>query len=140
MSELYICKHFKIGELVPPDAIAMYGAGIWGKLTEEIKITADLIREYFGKPMTINNRYQKQRGLRTPTSLEYKSGSQHSIGNAIDFNIDGISPVDIRKEITANIDHEAFMRIGGVEDFPFMPWVHVDCRPRVHGRILIFGR
>ncbi len=137
---MYICKHFKIGELVPPEAIVLYKDNIWGQLTENIKITADAIREHFGREMSINNKYMKYRGLRTSNSSDYNPKSQHSIGNAIDFTIEDFTPSLIRYEILSNPDIEAFKLIGGVEDFKGMTWVHVDCRPRSNGKILVFNK
>ena len=136
---MIICTHFKIEELVPPDIIIQYGSSAWALLTDQIKQTADNIREYFGAPMHINTQTLHQRGYRTPGSAEYSPSSQHAIGNAIDFNIDGLSPEHIRSIILQNQNLPAFSLIGGVEDFPGMSWVHVDCRGRQNGNIVVFS-
>jgi len=140
---MYICKHFKIKELVPLSIIIQYGEnGAWSLLTDDIKITADAIRKYFGKAMTVNGKGQQFRGLRTPESRDYNPNSQHAIGkgNAIDFNTAGLTPAFIRKTILDNQHEKAFQLIGGIEDFNGMTWIHVDCRKRILGKIQVFGR
>ena len=137
---MYTCSHFKIEELVPPEILLAYGQGAWSLLTDPIKQTADMIREYFGSPMHINRPpLQKYRGYRTPACPEWAPGSQHSIGNAIDFDIDTLTPEYIRRVILNNQSHPSFALIGGLEDFPGMHWVHVDCRARIAGQIVVFS-
>ena len=136
---MYICQYFKIQELVPPETIAMHGEfGAWSQMTDQIKMTIDKIRTYYNRPVTVNTDTMKYRGLRTPACPEYKPGSQHTKGNAVDFNIEGITPYQIRMDIMNNPNLYVFNDIGGLEDFPGMTWVHIDCRPRVNGKIAVF--
>jgi len=51
----YEPKHFKIQEFVDRETYNMYGDSSIRFVDARIIITADKIREYFGKSMTINN-------------------------------------------------------------------------------------
>ena len=139
---MYICTHFKIEELVPPEIITKYGSSqAWSLLTDPIKQTADMIRNYFNDSMFINRPPQQtQRGLRTPASADYSPTSQHALGNAIDFDLFHFTPALIRETILAHPNDPAFEMIGGLEDFVGMSWVHVDCRPRLNNQILVFSK
>lgn len=83
--------------------------------------------------MTINNWHTggpfKERGYRTPNSEVGGRLSQHRRGAAIDFNIKGIPPDEIRNRILA--DQKTFIAQGltTLEDEDFaITWVHADMR------------
>ena len=123
--------HFDTEELVDPYTFAHKGESSLGTMDVRILITADKIREYFGKSMTINNWKwggpREWSGLRTKDSTYYSPYSQHSFGRAIDFLIEGIDAQEVRDEIKKNQDNDAFKYITRMEEFKTMSWVHVDC-------------
>ena len=126
----YIPKHFKIQELVDRETYNKYGERSIQFMDARIVRTADKIREYFGKSMTINNWLwdgdREWSGLRTPKSPYYSTHSQHSFGRAIDFLIKGVSAEEVRAEILKKPWHNAFKYITTLEDD--VDWVHADTR------------
>ena len=126
----YIPKNFKTQEFVDKATYTKYGdASIWF-IDARILITMDKIRDYFGKPITVNNwasgKDREWSGLRTPKSPYYSQYSQHSFGRAVDFLVSGVSAQDVRNEIIKNPWHDAFKYITTLEDG--VSWVHADMR------------
>ena len=126
----YKPKHFKIQEFVDKATYTRYGESSIRFMDTRILITADKVREYFGKSMTINNWSwggdRNWSGLRTPNSSYYSMYSQHSYGRAIDFLISGVSAEEVRAEILKKPWHSAFKYITTLEDD--VSWVHADIR------------
>jgi len=130
--EHYELKHFKVQEFVDKTTYSVRGDKSIALMDWRMLWTADAIREYFGKPMTINNwhvggdRYWS--GVRNPKSLNFSKYSQHTFGRALDFYIAGIDSSKIRKTILDNPQEGSFQYITTLEDFDGMSWVHIDCR------------
>jgi len=126
----YIPKYFKVQEFIDKSTYEKYGDYSLRFMDMRIIITADKIREYFGKRMTINNwLWKKNRewsGLRTAKSPYYSPYSQHSFGRAIDFLIEGVDANEVREEIIKHPWHDAFKYITTLEDD--VSWVHADTR------------
>ena len=127
----YKPKYFQTEELVDPYTFAHKGEAALGTMDVRILITADNIREYFGRVMTINNWHiggeREWSGLRTKDSTYYSPYSQHSFGRAIDFLIKGLDAQEVRDRIKADQNHKAFQYITRMENYPTMSWIHVDC-------------
>src|SRR3990167_5426915 len=137
-----ISTYFTIQELVPKELYAKWGdKSIWF-IQRETLLLADFIRDRFGKAMTINNWHSggslNNRGFRMPDAAIGGTLSQHKFGRAIDFNIAGITPQDVYKDI---IDHsDMYMKAGAttVEDVAFTNgWTHLDRRWTNKDEILI---
>ena len=66
------------------------------------------IRDYFGKPVTINNWHNlgkyEQSGFRRNNTLVGSKYSQHKFGRAIDIKITGVNPVEVQTEIKLKYD------------------------------------
>lgn len=139
---LKISPNFYLHEFVPRIIYNKYGNNaVWFIRPELIKL-ADFIRNWFGKPMYINNWYwggpMQNRGYRTPNTTIGSLYSQHKMGAAIDFNIKDLHPDKIRQEILDN--EQVFMGAGltTLEDGAFAPtWVHADIRNTELDYILI---
>ncbi len=129
----YKPKHFTVQELVPPETIKLLGADkALTVMDSRILMTADLLRELFNAIMTINNYSSggalRYRGYRPATYTEGAVHSQHRLGKAIDFNIEGYSEAQIRARILKEYKtNPAFKYIRGVE-LNTIGWVHVDVR------------
>lgn len=126
---MYVCEHFKIYELVPPDVYYERQNLAWELMDDRLLITLDRLRERYGM-MIINNwhwggdRYWS--GLRTPGSPFYRPYSQHTFGRAADCLFLDLSPKTARKEILENINDFDFELISGVE--LGVGWLHIDVR------------
>jgi hypothetical protein len=139
----YKPKNFCVEEFVDPEIFHKRGSKSLQLMNPKILITADRIRDYFDRKMTINNwKWGGSRmwsGLRTASSSYHSMTSQHTFGNAIDFLIDGIDSKDVRKEIIKNQKDPAFEFVTRLEEFEGMSWVHVDCANVNSNKILIVG-
>ena len=127
-------KYFKIQELVSENVYKKYGEKAWEFIDTRLIKVLDLLREHFGKPVTINNwcfgGTLHQRGLRANkdeivTSKKDYYISQHCLGKAVDFNVKGLSAQEVYQEILDNKDKFYLIsRIENIKDTP--TWVHID--------------
>lgn len=142
----YKLKHFVVQEFVDPETYSIRGDKSISVMDWRMLWTADMIREYFDKPMVINNWHvggsRMWSGIRYENSPEYSKFSQHTYGRAIDFYMKGIDSAEIRKTILDSPYEDAFKYITTVEDFPNQSWVHIDCRVlrEDQNRYLVFGK
>lgn len=155
---------FIVQEFVPKNVYNLFGDSSIRFLNPQIVIIADCVRNYFDRPVTINNWYWggalENRGYREPLLGLNKrdSGisnhfinpndrrlsrlgaywSAHKSGCAIDISISGITPLEINQEIIDN--SELFMRYGltALEDVRYTPtWNHISCQWTGSDEILI---
>lgn len=128
-----VSNNFIIQEFVPPSIYnEWFEKSIWFIRPVVISF-AQFIRDRYGKSVTINNWHAQgkfaERGFRMPTSSTGGKLSQHRFGNAIDFNVAGMTADEVRADILA---HESeFMAAGltTIEDGAYAPtWVHADFR------------
>jgi len=128
-----LSKHFVIQEFVPKGIYDSFGdKSTWFIDPNLIKL-AEVIREHFGKPMTINNWHTGgqffERGFRVPESTTGARYSQHRFGRAIDFNVEGLAAHEVYLEI---LNNESLFRLAGLsamENIEFTKtWTHVDIR------------
>lgn len=130
----YKPEHFNLHELVSADSYnRLSHAHLWGIFNPLLLWTIDQIREFYNKPMTINNWFyggdRQYSGLRMPGEYPASGSlSQHRFGNAVDFYIKGIEPAEIRQDIKENPNNDIFQFITAIEDFNGMNWVHIDMR------------
>ncbi len=127
---MYLCKHFKIYELVDQQTFARFGLQAWMLLNPVALQALDGIRNYFDAPVIVNNYHSggtfQFRGLRPkscPVGAEY---SQHRLGNAFDCDIAGISAEEARREILSNANDPRLYPINCIE--ADVNWLHFDCR------------
>jgi hypothetical protein len=131
-----IKNYFCIEELVDKTVFDKYGQGAWRFIDETILETLLIIREGIHKPMTINNWKWggkfSQRGLRHNMSSLVKNKtrlylSAHIFGKAFDFDVQGMSAVDVRKWIVENADlFPCKIRLERNMNGKPIKWVHVD--------------
>lgn len=127
-------KYFTIEEFVSPEVYKKYGSRAWQFIDDRLIETMDTIREYFGKPVVINDWLWggdlKQRGLRAnkdPLVANKKDYyiSQHCLGKAVDFHVKYYTIEYVYNEIKAHPEvFKHIRRIESIEDAK--TWVHID--------------
>jgi len=141
----YRPTHFIAQEFLPPREFNQWGEqGMYLFMDIRVLITADRIREFFGKRVTANDwkwggRF-RNRGYRPDNYYDqqqlsaYKSGSQHRFGRALDCTIEGVTATEVRDVI---MNHQAeFPWIRRLEDD--VNWVHFDVANVHHHGIHLF--
>ena len=87
---------------------------------------AQPLRDHFGKPVRINS------GYRSPALNEAIGGSinsQHSKGEALDLEIDGVSNLEVAEWITDNCDYDqVILEFYNPAEGPNSGWVHASCK------------
>lgn len=126
---MYVPKYFKAYEFVSEKIYKIYGDNSLLFVSDEMKETLDLIREFFGVPIYINNwRFDgtfHNRGYRDPFSSVGSKLSQHKFGRAVDFHSQIIPSSTIREQIFEN--KNLFPYIYRMEKDT--SWVHIDMHP-----------
>ena len=89
---------------------------------KEVAINLQILRDYFGLPITINSGYRSPAHNR---SVGGASKSQHLLGKAADIQISGKNSIEIKNTIEALI-REGKMKNGGLSAYP--NFVHYDVR------------
>jgi uncharacterized protein YcbK (DUF882 family) len=119
----YVPKYFKWYELMPS---AEYEKHWLILMDERLLMSLDAIREHYKRPVTVNNWYSggkfSLRGLRPMNSVVGAKYSQHKFGRAVDFDVQGISPEQVRNDIRSGL----FPLITCIEKD--VNWVHIDVR------------
>lgn len=120
---MFVPKHFQWYELMPSEEYKPY----WLILMDErILRTLDEIREYYGRPVIVNNWHSggkfRLRGFRPMTGNVGAKYSQHRFGRAADFDVQGISAEQVRNDIR----NGCFPAITCIE--AGVSWVHADVR------------
>jgi len=124
-------NNFRIEELVSKDIFAARGDKSWELFTPQIIETLDELRELFDSIMTINNwlwngNFQ-YRGFRPVSYYAGRSSlSQHIRGDALDFDVKGLSAKQARSKIISWKKSGKLKYLTGME--LETNWVHIDCR------------
>lgn len=127
-NRFYKCIHFKIQELVDPETYKLLGENAWSLFDPYLLSTMDRIRQRYNVPVTVNNWHTggpfKDRGFRSSDSKTGAKFSAHRTGKAFDFDVEGKTADEVRKDILDNKEHIDFMFINRIEIG--VPWVHID--------------
>ena len=132
-------EFFQLYELVDKNTYVVQGENAW-KLFNPLALQAlDNLRQYFGRPITVNNwhsggRFQ-YRGFRPLDCPIGSKLSQHKLGNAFDCDVEGYTAEEVRWIVLNNKDHELFKLIQRIEDE--VSWFHFDLK-EVKDRIKVF--
>jgi len=131
-----ITDYFCIEELVDKTVFDKYGQSAWKFIDKDLLACLLVIREGIGFPMTINNWKWggsfSQRGLRHNMSSLVKNKtrlylSAHIFGKAVDFDVQGMTAVDVRKWIVDNADKfPCKVRLERNMKGNPINWVHLD--------------
>jgi len=144
--DFYRPVKFKAYEFVDRNTYNKFGEDSLKVIDIRMLITMDRIRNYFGKPIIINNwksgGNREWSGLRIYGTPYFSTYSQHSFGRAIDFIINGIDAQEVRNVIKKSSMITTFEYITSIEDFVGMNWIHIDCRnwDKTNKGLLIFSK
>lgn len=127
-------QNFNVRELVCPHCYNKFGDNSWQFLSTQLLSTLYALRYIiFNKPITVNNWHNggafDERGLRCNQCSLVKNKkdvylSAHVLGQAIDFNVKGMSTEDVYKEIRQNVDKFEYpIRM----EITHGNWNHIDC-------------
>ena len=142
-------KYFKVQELVCPHCYNKFGENSWQFLSTELLEELYTLRvEVFNRLMVINAYHNSgqfsQRGLRCNMCQLVKNKnsvylSAHCLGEAIDFNVPGLSNEQVHNSIKQNIDKfKQGIRLESIESAP--TWCHIDVLPVLNNsnKLIIF--
>lgn len=123
-------RFFRVEELVDKATFSIFGDNAKTLFRPVLLFTIEQIRKRFEKPLIINNwsfggEYQ-YRGYRPANYKHCSLYSQHRFGNAVDFNIDGVTATEVREDIKNNPLISTYYYITAVEKD--VSWVHIDFR------------
>lgn len=124
-------ENFVIQEFVPKTIFEIYGDTSIRFLNPQLFTIAKGIREYFGKPMRINDWHRGGslhfRGFRPHDCNVGSKYSAHKRGMALDFDIAGVDDASIQRIIEE--EYETYFKHLGItaieEDTD--GWTHVSC-------------
>lgn len=132
-------NYFSIYELVDKKTYKIHGERAWKFFATEALNALLITREGIGKPMTINNwalgGSLQQRGLRTNVqSIVVKKTlrstlylSAHMLGMAFDFDVKGMSAIQVRTWIIRNEHlYPMKIRLESLKNNKPISWVHLD--------------
>ena len=124
---MYKCKKFSLKELVSKDVYNRFGEKAWEFFDDRILMTADQLREKFGK--AIINDWEwggkfDSRGFRAPSDKDGAEFSAHRRGQALDMVFAKVTAAEIRRYI---LEHpQEFPYINALEKD--VSWLHIDTR------------
>lgn len=131
-----IKDYFGIKELVDETVFKKYGERAWKFLDKNTLDCLLVVREGLGKPITVNNWHYggvfDERGLRTNISPLVKNKtrlylSAHIFGKAFDFDVEGMTAVEVRLWIHKNANKfPCKIRLEGNMKGKPINWVHLD--------------
>jgi len=141
---MYICEHYGIKELVPPEIyeIASNKKLLWLLFDKDLLEVIDALRDDYG-PVIINDwpwdGSETMCGFRpfetNPEEAEYALFSQHELGRAFDLHFQNVMVEAVRLDILDQ--KKSYMKkIKGME--LGMPWLHIDTRNNNANNIVTF--
>lgn len=134
-------NYFNIKELVGKTVYRIYKERAWRFLDIELLHVLLTIRKNIGKPITVNNWHIggkfSQRGLRTNVQTIFRNMfkkrklylSAHVLGKAVDFDVKGMTAIEVREWIKSNkhiFDKNTKIRLENNKKGKPINWVHVD--------------
>lgn len=83
------------------------------------------VRAHFGKPIRVNSGF---RGAKVNAAVGSKPTSQHRLGEAVDFEIDGVTNHDIACYVRDHIQFDQVILENYKPGLPGSGWVHASYR------------
>lgn len=126
----YLSEHFSLKELTKSETATRKGIdntpnpAHMHSLTLVCKNILEPVRKQFGKPVQINSGY---RGPKLNVAVGGSAKSQHCNGEAVDFEIDGMSNLDLAKWVAANLNFDqVILEFYNPKEGPNSGWVHAS--------------
>lgn len=126
----YLSEHFTLKELTRSETATRKGIdntpgpAHMHNLTLVCKNILEPVRNHFGKPVQINSAY---RGPKLNAAVGGSAKSQHCNGEAVDFEIDGMSNYDLAKWVSENLDFDqVILEFYNPKEGPNSGWVHAS--------------
>lgn len=122
-----LSKHFTLSEFVSSQAAARRGidntpnAQQIQKLKELCEKVLEPVRAHFGKPIVVSSGFRSQR---VNAAIGGSSTSQHTRGEAVDFEIPGVPNAEVAEYIVKNLDFDQVILEFYTSGVPDSGWVH----------------
>lgn len=128
-----VSENFTLQEFIDRETYQRFGANSIWFIDQRIITIAQLVRDRFGVPVTINNwitggKYNLS-GFRPPSTKIGASLSQHKFGRAVDLKLKGVDPVELSQDIQENFEIYKKVGLTTIENVEKTPsWLHADAR------------
>ena len=83
------------------------------------------VRAHFGKPVTVNSGY---RAPKVNAGVGGSTTSQHVLGQAVDFEVPGVSNLDVARWVRDHLDFDQLILEARRPGDPSSGWVHASYR------------
>ena len=129
-NRFYTCINIDLRQIVDPETYAYLGERCWGLFDDRLLSTIDRLQNRYNHQMVINNWHKKvpnpfkYRGFRPSDCTVGAKLSSHRRGQAIDFDVIGMTAEQVRKDIKENQEHLDIMFVSRVENGT--NWVHIE--------------
>jgi len=125
----YTSKNYPVWCFVPPEIYKIYCEQSWRFTDADLIFAIDKITFFYGKKLLLNNWKEggkfDERGFRIPSTKTGTAYSPHKMAKAQDFNVPGVAPQEVQKELIENC--ELWPEITRMEDIKYTTgWTHVD--------------
>lgn len=137
-----LSKHFTLSEFTKSQTASR--RGIRNKPTDaqiaRMKLLCEKVlepvREHFGKPVRITSGF---RSFALNRAIGGSTNSQHSKGEAADFEITGISNYEVADWMHKNLNYDQLILEFYRSGQPNSGWIHVSYRPNYRNQELTFN-
>lgn len=141
-------ERFTLPEIVCPHVYKQLGDKAWRLFDPRLFAVINQLRGWIGKPFYVNNWSEggnlDERGFRCIQCDTVRQAikenrlyvSAHMTGQAVDFNVEGMTAAEIRSYIISrkrDLAHPIRLELD-------VPWVHIDTRPNDYNKIEFFTK
>lgn len=127
-----LTEHFTLAEMTHSEAATRLGIKNVPPpaVVEALRLVCvhilEPVRAHFGKPVTINSGYRSQAVNR---AVKGSSTSQHVKGEAVDFEVSGVSNMEVAAWVRFNIQFDQLIAECVSRRDPAAGWVHCSWKP-----------
>ena len=128
---MQLTKHFHLSEFTVSQTAARRGLNNYPGVPEQIALrklcekVLEPVREHFKRPVRISSGYRSPAVNR---AVGGSSSSQHCKGEAADFEIPGVSNVEVARWMERNLNYDQLILEFYTPGEPNSGWVHVSYR------------
>jgi hypothetical protein len=129
-----LSANFTLKELIKSDTATRLGLDNTPdeQALENLKTLCEMVlqpvREHFGKSVTVNSGYRSPE-LNSSPAVGGSKTSDHCKGQAVDFEIDGLSKPDVAQWIMDNLTYSQLILEFYVQGEPNSGWIHCSYNP-----------